>query len=89
MASLLEQRHANERAALHTSADAIQFQRTLQQGINAYLAFNRNVAAHFTTRDAAPDAGGAKAFERYMESADGLRQNPGMSYIGYIRPEKR
>ena len=89
MASLLEQRHANERATLNTAADAIQFQRTLQQGINAYLAFNRNVAAHFTTLDAAPDAGGAKAFERYMESADGLRQNPGMSYIGYIRPEKR
>ena len=89
MASLFERRHANDRAALHASADAIQFQRTLQQGINAYLALNRSVAAHFTTLDAAPDAGGARAFERYMQAADGLRQNPGMSYIGYIRPEQR
>lgn len=87
--SLVEQRHANDRAALHASADATQFQRTLQQGIDSYLALNRSVAAHFTALDAAPDDDGAKAFEVYMQSAGGLRQNPGMSYIGYIRPNKR
>jgi diguanylate cyclase (GGDEF)-like protein/PAS domain S-box-containing protein len=89
IASLFERRHANDRAALHASADATQFQRALQQGIDSYLALNRNVAAHFTALDAAPGDGGANAFELYMQSADGLRQNPGMSYIGYIRPNKR
>lgn len=89
MVSLVEQRHANDRAALHAAVDATQFQRTLQQGIDSYLALNRNVAAHFTALNAAPDDDGAKAFELYMQSADSLRQNPGMSYIGYIRPRKR
>lgn len=89
MASLVEQRHANDRAALHASADATQFQRTLQQGIDSYMALNRSLAAHFSSLDAAPGDGDVKAFEAYMRSADGLRQNPGMSYIGYIRPNKR
>lgn len=89
MAGLVEQRHANERAAQHASADAAQFQRTLQQGIDSYMALNRSLAAHFSALDAAPAESGAKAFEAYMQSADGLRQNPGMSYIGYIRPTMR
>lgn len=89
MVGLVEQRNANDRAALHAFADATQFQRTLQQGIDSYLALNRNVAAHFTALDAAPDDGSAKAFELYMQAADGLLHAPGMSYIGYIRPKKR
>ena len=89
MASLVEQRHAKDRAALHASADATQFQRTLQQGIDSYMALNRSLAAHFSAADAAPGEGEVKAFEAYMRSADALRHNPGMSYIGYIRPNKR
>lgn len=88
MARLVEHRHAKDRAALHASADATQFQRTLQQGIDSYMALNRSLAAHFTALDAAPGEDGAEAFEAFMRSA-GLRQNPGMSYIGYIRPNKR
>lgn len=89
MASLVEQRHAKDRAALHASADATQFQRTLQQGIDSYIALNRSLAAHLSALESAPDEAGAKAFEAYMQSAGGLRQNPGMSYIGYIRPTRR
>lgn len=89
MASLIEQGRANDRAALHASADATQFQRTLQQGIDSYMALNRSLAAHFSALDAAPGEDGLKAFEAYMRSADGLSRNPGMSYIGYIRPDKR
>ncbi|NML60975.1 diguanylate cyclase [Massilia sp. RP-1-19] len=89
MVSLVEQRHAKDRAALHASAAATQFQRTLQQGIDSYMALNRSLAAHFSALDAAPGEDGVAAFEAYMRSADGLRQNPGMSYIGYIRPNKR
>lgn len=86
--SLIEQRHVNERAALHASADATRSQRTLQQGIDSYLALNRSLAAHFTALDAAPDDGGEEAFESYMRSTGALRQHRGMSYIGYIRPAK-
>lgn len=89
VASLVEQRHAKDRAAQHATADATQFQRTLQQGIDSYMALNRSVAAHFSALDAAPGVGDVKAFEAYMRSADALRQNPGMSYIGYIRPNRR
>ena len=88
-ASLFEQHHAAERAAMHASADATQFQRTLQQGINSYLARNHSLAAHFSALDAAPGEADAASFDAYMRSADGLRQNPGMSYIGYIRPNAR
>lgn len=89
MAFLVEQRHAHERASLHASADAAQFQRALTQGIDSYVALNRNVAAYFTASSAAPDAGASGTFDIYMRSAGGLRHNPGMSYIGYIRPVRR
>jgi diguanylate cyclase (GGDEF)-like protein/PAS domain S-box-containing protein len=80
VAFLSEQRHFQERVALHTSADAGQFQRTLQQGVDSYLDLNRDLAAYFTA-SAQPRA---KSFETYMRTADVLRQNPGLSYIGYI-----
>jgi CHASE1-domain containing sensor protein len=89
MASLFEQHHAKERAAMLASADATQFQRTLQQGIDSYLARNHSLAAHFSALDAAPGEADIASFDAYMRSADGLRQNPGMSYIGYIRPNAR
>ncbi len=89
MASLFEQHHAKDRAAMHASADAAQFQRTLQQGIDAYLARNHSLAAHFSALDDAPGEADVASFDAYMRSADGLRQNPGMSYIGYIRPNAR
>ena len=89
MASLFEQHHAKERAAMHASADATQFQRALQQGIDAYLARNHSLAAHFSALDKAPGETDLASFDAYMRSADGLRQNPGMSYIGYIRPNAR
>ncbi|MBZ2207380.1 sensor domain-containing diguanylate cyclase [Massilia soli] len=89
MASLFEQHHAEERAAMHASADATQFQRSLQQGIDAYLARNHSLAAHFSALDEAPGEAGVASFDAYMRSADGLRHNPGMSYLGYIRPTAR
>lgn len=87
--SVVERRHVEERAAQHASADATQFQRTLQQGFDAYMAMNRGVAAHFSALDDAPGEGDRRAFETYMRSVGGLRQHPGMSYIGYIRPVRR
>lgn len=87
--SLVDQHHARERAALHASAEAARFQRTLQQGVDAHIAMNRSLAAHFSALDAAPERRDADAFQAYMRAGGGLRPNPGMSYIGYIRPIKR
>jgi diguanylate cyclase (GGDEF)-like protein/PAS domain S-box-containing protein len=85
VAFLSEQRHTRERASLHASTDAAQFQRKLQQGIDSYINVNRGLAAHFT---AAP-APGARAFALYMRTADAMRQNPGLSYIGYVHRVER
>jgi diguanylate cyclase (GGDEF)-like protein/PAS domain S-box-containing protein len=85
LAFLSEQRHMRERMTLHASADASQFQRTLQQGIDSYLDVNRGLAAHFT----AAGEPRAKAFDVYMRTADVMRQNPGLSYIGYVHRVER
>ncbi len=84
VAFLSEQRHMRERVALHAATDGARFQRTLQQGIDGYLDVNRALAAHFTA--AAPRASG---FELYMRTADVLRQNPGLSYAGYVQRVER
>jgi CHASE1-domain containing sensor protein len=80
LAFLFEQRLQQERASLHASADATQFQHTLQQGVDSYIHMNRGLAAHFT---ASPPHGGS-SFATYMKAVDVLRQNPGLSYIGYV-----
>jgi diguanylate cyclase (GGDEF)-like protein/PAS domain S-box-containing protein len=85
LAYLSEQRHAQERIALHASADAAQSQRTLQDGVDAYIHLNRSLAAYFT----AAGHPSARAFDVFMKTADVLREHPGLSYIGYIRRIER
>ncbi|MES2759335.1 MAG: diguanylate cyclase [Pseudomonadota bacterium] len=85
VAFLSEQRHMRERVSLHASADAAAFQRTLQQGIDSYIDVNRGLAAHFTAAGKLR----ASAFEVYMRTADVLRQNPGLSYVGYVHRVER
>jgi diguanylate cyclase (GGDEF)-like protein/PAS domain S-box-containing protein len=89
LAYLSEQGHNRERVALHSSADATQFQRTLQQGVDSYQHLNRNLAAHFTATAALTGKQRAEAFDVYMRTADVLRAHPGLSYIGYIERVRR
>jgi diguanylate cyclase (GGDEF)-like protein/PAS domain S-box-containing protein len=84
LAYLSEQQHTRERIALHASADATQFQRTLQQGVDSYHHLNRNLAAHFTATATLSGKQRAEAFDIYTRTADVLREHPGLSYIGYI-----
>jgi diguanylate cyclase (GGDEF)-like protein/PAS domain S-box-containing protein len=84
LAFLSEQVHQRERTALHASADAAEFESTLQQGVDSYIRLNRSLAAHFTAAPPAADPPGALSFQVYMKAADVLRQNPGLGYIGYI-----
>ena len=84
LAYLSEQGHNRERVALHASADATQFQRTLQQGVDAYHHLSRDLAAHFTATAALTGKQRADAFDVYTRTADVLREHPGLSYIGYI-----
>jgi diguanylate cyclase (GGDEF)-like protein/PAS domain S-box-containing protein len=85
MAYLSDQSHTQERISLHASADATQFQRTLQQGVDSYLHLNRGLAAYFT----AVDLPRAQAFNTYTKTADVLREHPGLSYIGYVQRIER
>ncbi|MDL2355128.1 MAG: diguanylate cyclase [Pseudomonadota bacterium] len=85
LAYLSEQRHARENLALHAGADAAQFQRTLQDGVDTYVHLNRNVAAYLTA------AGHPRAaeFDTYMTTADVLGTYPGLRYIGFVQRNAR
>lgn len=89
LAYLSEQGHGRERVALHASADATQFQRTLQQGVDSYHHLNRDLAAHFTATAALSGKQRADAFDIYTRTADVLREHPGLAYIGYIARTER
>jgi diguanylate cyclase (GGDEF)-like protein/PAS domain S-box-containing protein len=75
------ERVAQERAALHAEADARQYQRTLQQGINAYLHLTRDFDGYMTVA-ALPSQ---RQFETYARTANVLDEYPGLSYIGYVQ----
>lgn len=85
LAYLSEQGHNRERVALHASADAIQFQRTLQQGVDSYHHLNRDLAAYFTATAVLTGTQRAEAFDVYTRTANVLREHPGLSYIERIR----
>ena len=85
LAYLSDRSRTQERISLHASADATQFQRTLQQGVDSYLHLNRDLAAYFT----ATDRPRAKAFEIYTKTANVLGEHPGLSYIGYVERIER
>jgi diguanylate cyclase (GGDEF)-like protein/PAS domain S-box-containing protein len=89
LAYLSEQGRNRERIALHASADATQFQRTLQQGVDSYHHLNRDLAAHFTATAILAGTRRAEAFDVYTRTADVLREHPGLSYIGYIERTPR
>ena len=89
LAYLSEQGHNRERVALHASADATEFQRTLQQGIDSYHHLNRDLAAYFTATAALTGQQRDAAFDVYMRTADVLREHPGLGYIGYIERIRR
>ncbi|HEU4373475.1 MAG TPA: diguanylate cyclase, partial [Telluria sp.] len=89
LAYLSERRHSGERVALHASADAAQFERTLQQGIDSYHHLNRDLAAHVTATAVLTGAQRTEAFDIYTRTADVLREHPGLSYIGYIERIRR
>jgi len=68
-----------QRIALHADADAMQYQHTLQQGINAYIHLSRDLSGYF----AAAGVPSQRGFETYARTADVLAEHPGLSYIGY------
>jgi diguanylate cyclase (GGDEF)-like protein/PAS domain S-box-containing protein len=77
------ERVAEERAMLHAEADARQYERTLQQGINAYLHLTRDVGGYMTVASLPSQ----RQFETYARTIDVLGEYPGLSYIGYLRRE--
>jgi diguanylate cyclase (GGDEF)-like protein/PAS domain S-box-containing protein len=85
MAFLWDRSRTQERVSMHASADATEFQRTLQQGVDSYLHLNRSLAAYFT----AADLPRARAFDVYTKTADVLREHPGLNYIGYVHRIER
>jgi diguanylate cyclase (GGDEF)-like protein/PAS domain S-box-containing protein len=80
MGFVLEERLTRERVLLHALADAMQYQRTLQQGVNSHIHLSRDLAAYFTGSDRL----GANRFDAYMRTAHVLQEHPGLSYVGYI-----
>lgn len=68
-----------ERIAVHADADAMQYQHTLQQGINAYIHLSRDLSGYFAAAGV-PDQHG---FDTYARTAHVPGEYPGLSYIGY------
>jgi diguanylate cyclase (GGDEF)-like protein/PAS domain S-box-containing protein len=64
----------------HAKKDAIDYQRTFRQGINAYVDFSRNLAGLFAANERVT----RQAFGLYMQTTGGVEGHPGLSYIGYI-----
>ncbi|WLI90785.1 diguanylate cyclase [Massilia sp. R2A-15] len=76
----LQQRLMHERVALHAAADAVQYQRTLEQGIRSYVQLSRDLAGFIVASEHLTP----KTFDTYMRSTDVLREHPGLRYIGYV-----
>ena len=76
----LQQRLMREKIALHAAADAVQYQRTLEQGIRSYVQLSRDLAGFIVASEHLTVAN----FEAYMRSTDVLRGHPGLRYVGYV-----
>jgi diguanylate cyclase (GGDEF)-like protein/PAS domain S-box-containing protein len=77
---LVQQKAAREKIIAHATDDAIEFQRTLQQGINSYIHLNRDLAGFF----AASPIHGQKELDAYLNTSEALKAHPGLSYVGYV-----
>lgn len=76
----LQQQLMREKVSLHAGADAVQYQRTLEQGIRSYVQLSRDLAGFIVASEHLTAAN----FDAYVRSTDVLREHPGLRYIGYV-----
>lgn len=77
---LLVKQHDQKAILKHSSQDAAEFQRALQQGANSYVRFNRYIASLFSTfRNITPDE-----FDKYIRDINLLEARPALKYIEYV-----
>src|SRR5215218_3595884 len=74
---LLVKQHDQETILKHSSQDAAEFQRALQQGANSYVRFNQYIASLFSTfRSVTPDE-----FDKYIGHINPLESRPALKYV--------
>lgn len=77
---IVERDFAHERISLRAAADAEQFQRTLQQGMNSHTQLNRSLVGYFAN-SAVPTV---QAFSNYIRTSRILDEHSAISHIGYL-----
>jgi diguanylate cyclase (GGDEF)-like protein/PAS domain S-box-containing protein len=76
------ERRAQRSVIANATADAIDYERRFQQGLDGYVHFGRHLAAFAESAEALD----ASKFGRYLQAVNMLQAYPGVNHAGYIAP---